>query len=660
MDDPNARFRTAVWTTNSDSWTSPSAVGGAGSVVAPRPVDAESLFLEGYALIQRGDFAGGASLLKRSVALRPDLPELWAELAAASLRLERMEEALSQARTALRLGLDDGRLRSVLGLALRHLGRREESLEELRRSVEIGPAFAGSHVNLGDAYTLVGRHDEARAWYESSIRMTPTFAAGYARIGASLIREERLREALDYLTRATELQPGEFDHWRGLAEFYSLVEEYAPAVACWQRVMALTPRRHPSYHRALGWALQEEGRLAEAEVEFRAAIALAPKAPEPFIELALLLHENGDMVAAEEALREAIRLQPSHGLASARLASMLRRKLPDADFERALSLADAPETPDGFRCSLHFGLGQSLDARGDYDSAARHLATANALQLALARPHRRFSPEDHERLHDDLIRVFDRDFFQRIAGAGLETRRPVFVIGLPRSGTSLVEQVLASHPDVLGAGELPLGRRMFSYLPIAMDSSEPPVDCVPSLDPATVRRLALAYMERLNAFAGTSRERVVDKMPDNVIFLGLLVALFPNATVIHCHRDLRDVALSCWMSDFRSVFWCNDPGHIATRFRSYLRLSEHWRKVLPSPVVDVEYEGMVHDLEGNTRRLLAAMGLDWHPNCLDFHRTNRPVRTSSASQVREPLYTRSVGRWKNYEHSLADLFKALP
>ncbi len=154
-------------------------------------------------------------------------------------------------------------------------------------------------------------------------------------------------------------------------------------------------------------------------------------------------------------------------------------------------------------------------------------------------------------------------------------------------------------------------------------------------------------------------ERIVNKMPDNVYHLGLLIGLFPRATIIHCRRDPRDVALSCWMADFRSVLWANDPEHIATRLAAHGRLMDHWRANLPAEIHDVAYEELVDDLEGVGRRVLAALGLDWHPDCLEFHRTSRTVRSSSNSQVRKPLYRSSVGRWKNYEHELPDLFAAL-
>ena len=168
------------------------------------------------------------------------------------------------------------------------------------------------------------------------------------------------------------------------------------------------------------------------------------------------------------------------------------------------------------------------------------------------------------------------------------------------------------------------------------------------------------HLDALRRLDGGDAECVVDKMPDNYMYLGLLAAMFPNAVFIHCRRDLRDVAVSCWMTDFRSIRWANDPDHIAHRFRQYRRLMDHWRAVLPVTIHEVDYEETVADLEGVARRLLAACGLEWDPACLEFHRTNRPVRTASVAQVRQPVYKQSVARWKNYERELADLFAALP
>ena len=280
----------------------------------------------------------------------------------------------------------------------------------------------------------------------------------------------------------------------------------------------------------------------------------------------------------------------------------------------------------------------------------------------LAKGLKDYNPADHDKFVGNLIQVFDTEFFARTAGLGHDTRRPVFIFGLPRSGTTLIEQVLASHSRVHGAGELRLVRQSFEGIPATLGRPGPPLDCIPHLDGTTLRRLAEQHLDRLSALDGGRADRVADKMPDNYMYLGLLSAMFPRATFIHCRRDLRDVAVSCWMTDFRSIRWANDLEHIATRFQQYRRLMSHWEAVPPAsiPIHPVDYEETVHDLESVARRLVAACGLDWEPACLEFYRTVRPIRTASVTQVRQPVYQRSVARWRNYEPALAELFAALP
>jgi hypothetical protein len=260
-----------------------------------------------------------------------------------------------------------------------------------------------------------------------------------------------------------------------------------------------------------------------------------------------------------------------------------------------------------------------------------------------------------------LIASLDPAFFARLSDAGLETQRPVFIFGLPRSGTTLIEQILASHPQVHGAGELMLARQDFEAIPGLLDrDGEPSIACIGDLTAEAVRRLADRHDRRLLELNGGEAARIADKMPDNYLHLGLITTLFPNATLIYCRRDSRDIAVSCWLTGFRSVRWTNTPEHVASRFHQHERLMNHWRKVLPAPIHQVDYEGTVADLEGTARRIVAVCGLDWHPACLNFHRTLRPVRTASFAQVRQPVYSSSVGRWKNYQSELADLFAALP
>ena len=307
-----------------------------------------------------------------------------------------------------------------------------------------------------------------------------------------------------------------------------------------------------------------------------------------------------------------------------------------------------------------FALAQALDGLGEHTRAAQCLREANALAIESNIKRRDYDPAEHERFIGELLSGFDRELFARLANAGSTSRRPVFVFGLPRSGTTLIEQVLASHSQIYGAGELRLARRSFEAIPGLLNRSITPRGCIPLLDPPTVQSLAKLHLENLNEFDDGRNARIVDKMPDNYMYIGLLAIIFPKAVFIHSRRDLRDIAVSCWMTDFRSIRWANDQSHIARRFQQYHRLMNHWKEVLPVPVHEVNYEETVADLESVARRLIEACGLPWEPACLEFHRTERPVRTASVMQVRQPVYKRSVARWRHYETELQELFAQLP
>jgi hypothetical protein len=223
----------------------------------------------------------------------------------------------------------------------------------------------------------------------------------------------------------------------------------------------------------------------------------------------------------------------------------------------------------------------------------------------------------------------------------------------------LTEQILASHPRVFGAGELTLARTIFETLPGAIAQGGFPFDAIQSLDRTSVHDLATHYDRELTAI-NASADRIVDKMPDNTAYLGLISTIFPHAKLIHCRRDLRDIGLSCWMTNFMHVSWACDPDWIAYRIAEHERLMSHWHAVLPIPVLEINYESTVADLEGSARALVDFCGLDWNASCLEFHKTQRAVRTSSVAQVRQPLYSSSVGRWRNYERLLPQLFEKIP
>ena len=316
---------------------------------------------------------------------------------------------------------------------------------------------------------------------------------------------------------------------------------------------------------------------------------------------------------------------------------------------------------------LLFALAQVADAGGDVAEAAACLEPANALAREMRRSRgQTYSADEHSRYIDRLIEAFTPELFTRLAGMGDESARPVFVFGLPRSGTTLVEQLLASHSQVYGAGELPLARRAMDGLPVSPDKPDDMLAALAALDRDSVARLAADYQAGVDArVVGEEASlsnvvRIVDKMPDNYLYLGLLSILFPKARLIYVRRDERDVAVSCWMTHFRSIRWADSSDDLARRIVDHRRLMNHWQVVLPRPFHEVRYDRLIDDFETEARRLVAACDLPWEPACLRFHETSRPVRTASVTQVRQPLYRKSLNRWQAYEPHLAAMFARLP
>jgi tetratricopeptide (TPR) repeat protein len=621
----------------------------------------EALCNLGAALQGLGQPAESAEVLRRALALRPSFVEAHNNLGIALRALDRMEEAEAQFHRAVALEPAFAPAQNNLGLALLNRGQAEDALPHFQDAVRLDPTTAVLHDNLGNALWALDRPADALAAYREAVRLDPDLTMAQAHLGRALQREGALDEALVVFQKCVAVEPGNAACWECLAALQDEREAFEASIPCWEQVLSLGPERAPP-HLALGWALQEVGRRDEARDHYFAALRIEPGSGAAQMHLGGLHEELGAMAEAEAAFRTALAVQPAFALPHARLATLLRHKLPDEDLAALEArLADA-ELAQGPRARLLFGLAHALDGRGEYARGADCLRQANAITSALARGRKDYDPVRHARFVDAVLGAFDAPFLARLrqAGAGLDTRRPVFVFGLPRSGTTLIEQVLASHSRIHGAGELRLVRQTFEAIPGALGRSGRPRDNIAYLDRDAVGRLAAQHLDHLAALDVGASERTVDKMPNNYLYLGLLTVLFPRAVFIHCRRDLRDVALSCWMTDFRSIRWASDPAHIAGRFHEYRRAMDHWQQVLPAPIHHVDYQETVTDLESVARRLLAACGMDWEPACLQFHRTERPVRTASLAQVRQPVYQHSLARWKHYESSLADLFAALP
>jgi tetratricopeptide (TPR) repeat protein len=509
-------------------------------------------------------------------------------------------------------------------------------------------------------YLQAGRLPEAESSCRQILAQQPNHAGALRILSLAVENQGQFDEALSVAQRAADLYPQSPENWHRLAEVCVAQRNYSQAAQHWARVAALVPN-HPHPHAAWGWVVHELGHFAEAEEHYLASLRCDPNYLLAHLHLADLYSERGEMDRAEQSIRTVLGLSPANPRALARLATNLGSKISSSDQEKIENCLANLNLSLEARSNLLYPLANLFDSRGDYPRAADCANQANALRMNLNQQKNHLDdPQGHERFVDWTIQNFDRDFFARLAGAGNPSTRPVFVFGMPRSGTSLVEQILASHSAVYGAGELYLARDIFSTLPAAAGCSDDPWQSARRLAARGVASLAQQFLAGLSSYDGGCNPRIVDKMPQNYTYLGLLAAMFPNASFIHCRRDLRDVAVSCWLMKFRAFTWADDQSHLAGRIQQYVRLMDHWRQVLPVKVHEIGYESMVANPETHVRQLIAACGLEWEDRCLNFHRTQRPVRTNSSSQIRQPIFNRSVGRWKHYERELADLFRQLP
>jgi tetratricopeptide (TPR) repeat protein len=611
---------------------------------------------------------------RTAIREKPDLAEAHNNLGIVLVHEGRHSEALACFREAVRLKPDFADGHSNLGNALRELGSLDQAVEHLQQALRLRPEFAAVHNNLGALLLGNGHLAEAAVCLKQAIRLQPGFAEAHSNLGIALSRQGFLREAASYLRVAVQLRPYWAEAHYNLGLVLEDLWQLGAAEASLRQALQLKPDHAEAYN-ALGKVLREENRLDEARLSMEQALRLNSKDALLHCHLGGLLEDLGELDAAAERYLLALHYEPGYAEALAGLALLLRGKLPEPELGRIHQRLGDPQLGEPERCHLLYAVAQVFDGRGEYDKAATHLEEANARELA--RWQRRGQGYDRGEFSRFVVRLeqtFSHVFFDKAQGWGLASERPVFIFGLPRSGTTLIEQILASHSQVFGGGELRYAERDFEAL-AQIASGEDAIVAAASassrafqqdqifaalehLDSAGVERLAQQHLHWLEAL-DCSRPRITSKTPADWQLVGLLAVLFPRARFIRCRRDLRDIAVSCWMTQFRHLSWTCDQDDIVSRFSDYQRLMAHWRDCLPVPILEIDYEETVVDLESTARRLVSWLGLEWEPACLNFHKTRRPVRTASALAVRRPVFQSSVGRWKHYASVLRPLFARL-
>jgi tetratricopeptide (TPR) repeat protein len=640
------------------------AIGHLQAAIAQKPDYTEARYNLGCALLEDGQAAQAQDCFRALIEQQPDDADYICALGDAARELRDWRQAVQCYREAIRLSADCGRARTNLAPILMHAGHLEEAEALARRAIELEPRQISAYKTLGDCLARQDRFEEAMDAYADAHDINPQSAVLCAAIGDLWLETGEQTEATSWYQKAIRLDANNINAHCGLARIIRDNGNAERALEMLTPLLKDSPDS-PDLHLALGNTHWDDGDAEAALQHFRTALALQPEQVSLHARIAQVLSSSGDTELAIAEHRRALEENPACIASLDGLAVILRGKLDPGHARRMEQLLGNDRLRAGARGSLHSGLAFYYDGIGSYQTAAEHTQQANRYQWeSRSRRGWQYDPKQYADYVSALIDTFDHAYFEQTGELGNPDRTPVYIVGMPRSGTTLTEQILARHAAVLGIGERNFaGQTFHAFTQSTGDMDAASLDCFRKPDHARVATLAGQYLARLDDLKQKAGKpdavRVVDKLPDNYSLLGWILTLFPNARIIHCRRDPRAVALSCWMTQFGSIRWACQENHLVERIRQYRRLMDHWRRVIPERFIELDYEALVENQEAESRRLVDWIGLDWDANCLDFYDSDRLVRTASITQVREPIYRRSVEKWKAYEAYLPDLLQPL-
>ena len=553
------------------------------------------------------------------------------------------------------------------------------------------PPKASHQLDRARALLQAGQLPEAAALLRAQLTRNPRNSAAQELMAEVAVRNGDLAAAVRILQQLLAADPDNHLLHNKIAVVYALQSQFPQAAAHLRRALSIKPDHLPAQldlckvtremglldesiraglaavqlgandaraHSSLALSFERFGLHQKAHEHYCRAAELAPDDPQRQFACGFGHLGSGDQATARRYFERVIALSPGNAQAHWMLARLQRyTSTGHADFQRLQQLLENSSVSDDERSYLHFALGKMYEDCECYAQAFEHYTAGNRLEGRKFH----YRPEDYRARVDRLIETYSADFLARLAPAGNPSRRPLFIVGMPRSGTSLIEQILASHPQVYGAGELSWLVKTEHDLPAFLHSQQDYPACVRAVDVKQIDLLARKYLSYLEVLADHGPYTYIsDKMPSNFERIGLISLLFPHARIIHCQRDPLDNAISQFSLLFQgAIEYSHDLFNLGAHYAEYQRLMTHWRKLFPERILDVHYETLVANHAAETRRLLDFLQLPWEPDCLRFFDVRRTVRTSSDLQVRKPIYATSIGRWKHYEEYLEPLRRGL-
>jgi len=531
-------------------------------------------------------------------------------------------------------------------------GHLAESEQIYRRVINTSPDFHSAYHGLGLLAYKVGKPALAVDLISHAIILDNTIAIYHCNLCEMLRQQGRLDEAISAGRQAVALAPDDTHAFYNLGLVQADCKDWSAAVESYQRVLALNPG-HGLASNNLGAALEVIGKTEEALEAYTRAVAINPQHAEAQNNQGAIFIERGNLDEARQCFSAAIAAKPDFVDAHHNLSSLKSYTLDDPHFKALEALANhAQKLPPDARIQLNFAIGKALEDIGEYDRAFAAYDRGNRLKFSSLT----YNEARADAVLERIETLFDNTLFETHPGSGIEDATPVFIVGMPRSGTTLIEQILASHASMYGAGELKDLHEIITNSVPHTPEGRFLEHRRPGLREFDFKAIANAYLQRIRA-RNTQTLHITDKMPANFFYIGFIYLMFPRARIIHAMRDPMDSCFSCFSRLFNETM--DFAYHLQTLGNYYVRyrqLMEHWQTVLPAGhILEVHYEDIVADVESQTRRMLEYIDLPWDDACLEFYKNKRQVKTASVAQVRQPIYSTSVARWQHFSKHLDPL-----
>jgi tetratricopeptide (TPR) repeat protein len=646
-----------------------------------------ALFNAVIGLINAGELGAAEARCREALRRHPGDVNMQALLGALLVKMDRLLEAEVALRKVIEAAPSFAKPAEDLGYLMVNAGRAADALPFLERATRLDPTLERAWFSLGKALAVLGRGKEADVAFEKSFELSPV--RKLMALAAEHQKEGRLEEAERIYRHVLRDNPRNVDALRllaliaaeadkpddaetllrraiGIAPDFQLAlldlgrllkeqDRFADALECFDHAISLQPK-HPQAHYLRAAALARASFTQEAIESYRRCLALRPAHQGALLGIGHVLKAVGDYDGAVAAYRACMRESPDFGETYWSLANLKTYRFDDATVSEMEGRAAAQGKNGQSEVNFLFALGKAYEDRGDYERAWTHYRRGNETQRALVQ----YDPVQTEAVNDRILEVYTAELVERLGGYGNPDPSPIFILGLPRSGSTLLEQVLATHSEVEGTSELPYVGRLASSMNYNRKDGINYPEAMRELAPANVASLGTQYLELARIHRRSGSPRFIDKMPNNFPNVGLIALMLPNAKIIDARRHPLDACLSCWRQLFaKGQNFTYDLTEIGEYYLQYQRMMDHWARVLPGRVLTVQYEEVVVDFETQVRRLLEFCGLPWQDACLRFYESERPVRTPSAEQVRQPIYDRSVGHWKNFEQYLGELIEVI-